>query len=95
MDARPKASEIKKYLMWSKINQLKREGHSISRIKKLTGYDRKTIRKHLRMTEEKFMAQGCCVRHYASRLDKYNQLLSRVRTIFTHKAHHILNLPTT
>ena len=35
MDARPKASEIKKYLMWSKINELKREGHSISRIKSL------------------------------------------------------------
>ena len=75
MDGRPKASEIKKYLMWSKINQLKREGHSISRIKKLTGYDRKTIRKYLRMTEEEFMAQGCCVRHYASRLDKYRDFI--------------------
>lgn len=75
MDARPKASEIKKYLMWSKINELKREGHSISRIKKLTGYDRKTIRKYLRMTEEEFLAQGCCVRHYSSRLDKYRDFI--------------------
>lgn len=75
MDARPKASEIKKYLMWSKINELKREGHSISRIKKLTGYDRKTIRKYLRMSEEEFLAQGCCVRHYSSRLDKYRDFI--------------------
>lgn len=75
MDARPKASEKKKFLMWSKINQLNREGHSISRIKKLTGYDRKTIRKYLRMTEEEFLAQGCCVRHYSSRLDKYRDFI--------------------
>lgn len=75
MDTGPKASEKKKYLMWSKINQLKREGHSISRIKKLTGYDRKTIRKYLGMTEEDFLAQGCCVRHYRSRLDKYRDFI--------------------
>ncbi|MDE6290301.1 MAG: IS21 family transposase [Muribaculaceae bacterium] len=75
MDARPKASEIKKYLMWSKINQLKREGQSISQIKKLTGHDRKTIRKYLRMTEEEFRARGCCVRRYHSRLDKYRDFI--------------------
>lgn len=39
MDAKPKASEIKKYLIWRKINQLKSEGHSISRIKKLTSLE--------------------------------------------------------
>lgn len=71
MDVRPKASEIKKYLMWSKINELKREGHSISRIKKLTGLDRKTIRKYLAMSEEEFRGRNCCVRVYSSRLDKY------------------------
>ena len=75
MDARPKASEIKKYLMWSKINELKREGHSISRIKKLTGYDRKTIRKYLAMSEEEFRTRGFCVRHYSSRLDKYRDFI--------------------
>lgn len=75
MDACPKASEIKKYLMWSKINQLKREGHSISRIKLLTGYDRKTIRKYLGMTEEEFRSRGCCVRRYPSRLDKYRDFI--------------------
>lgn len=75
MDAGPKASEIKKYLMWSKINQLKREGHSISRIKLLTGYDRKTIRKYLGMTEEEFRSRGCCVRRYPSRLDKYRDFI--------------------
>lgn len=68
MDARPKASEIKKYLMWSKINQLKREGQSISQIKRLTGHDRKTIRKYLGMTEEYFRSQGCCIRRYGSRI---------------------------
>ncbi len=71
MDASPKASEIKKYLMWSKVNQLKREGHSISRISRLTGLDRKTVRKYLRMTEEEFREKNYCVRSYASRLDKY------------------------
>lgn len=81
MDASPKASEIKKYLMWSKINELKREGHSISRIKKLTGYDRKTIRKYLGMTEEEFRSRGCCVRRYGSRLDKYRDfILTRLRS---------------
>ena len=81
MDASPKASEIKKYLMWSKINQLKREGHSISRIKMLTGHDRKTIRKYLEMSEEEFLAGGCCVRHYGSRLDKYRDfIVTRLRS---------------
>lgn len=81
MDASPKASEIKKYLMWSKINQLKREGHSISKIKMLTGYDRKTIRKYLGMTEEEFRSRGCCVRRYGSRLDKYRDfILTRLRS---------------
>ena len=61
--------------MWSKINQLKREGQSISQIKKLTGHDRKTIRKYLRMTEEEFRARGCCVRRYHSRLDKYRDFI--------------------
>lgn len=75
MDVSPKASEIKKYLMWSKINQLKREGHSISRINLLTGYDRKTIRKYIRMTEEEFRSKGCCVRRYSSRLDKYRDFI--------------------
>lgn len=75
MDARPKASEIKKYLMWSKINELKREGHSISKIKLLTGHDRKTIRKYLDMSEEEFRSRGCCVRVYPSRLDKYRQFI--------------------
>lgn len=41
----------------------------------LTGYDRKTIRKYLRMSEEEFLAQGCCVRHYSSRLDKYRDFI--------------------
>ena len=82
MDGRPKASEIKKHLMWSKINQLKRESHSINRIKKLTGYDRKTIRKYLRMTEEEFKAQECCFRHYTSRLDKYRDfIVSRLENL--------------
>ncbi len=58
-DTCPKASEIKKYLMWSKINELKREGHSISKIKLLTGHDRKTIRKYLDMSEEEFRSCGC------------------------------------
>lgn len=81
MDASPKASEIKKYLMWSKINQLKREGHSISRIKMLTGHDRKTIRKYLEMSEEEFRSRGCCVRHYGSRLDKYRDfIVTRLRS---------------
>lgn len=81
MDASPKASEIKKYLMWSKINQLKREGHSISKIKMLTGYDRKTIRKYLGMTEDEFRSRGYCVRHYGSRLDKYRDfILARLRS---------------
>lgn len=71
MDTRPKASEIKKYLMWSKINELKREGHSISQIKRITGYDRKTIRKYIGMTEEEFRNRNYCVRTYSSRLDKY------------------------
>lgn len=77
MDARPKASEIKKYLMWSKINELKREGHSISKIKLLTGYDRKTIRKYLGMSEEEFRSRGCCVRVYPSRLDKYRPFIKK------------------
>ena len=75
MDARPKASEIKKYLMWSKINELKREGHSINKIKLLTGHDRKTIRKYLDMSEEEFLGKGCCVRVYGSRLDKYRPFI--------------------
>lgn len=71
MDTRPKASEIKKYLMWSKINELKREGHSISQIKRMTGHDRKTIRKYLAMTEKEFRDRNSCLRRSSSRLDKY------------------------
>lgn len=76
MDAIPKASEIKKYLMWSKINQLRTEGHSLSRIKMLTGCDRKTIRKYLAMTEEEFRGRHCCVRTYHSRLDEYRGFIT-------------------
>lgn len=41
----------------------------------LTGYDRKTIRKYLGMTEEEFRTRGCCVRRYPSRLDKYRDFI--------------------
>lgn len=41
----------------------------------LTGYDRKTIRKYLGMSEEEFRSRGCCVRVYPSRLDKYRPFI--------------------
>lgn len=45
------------------------------RIKSLTGYYRKTIRKYLRMSEEDFRTRRCCVRHYSLRLDKYRDFI--------------------
>ena len=62
--------------MWSKIKELKREGHSISGIRRITGYDRKTIRKYLAMSEEEFRSRNWCVRVYSSRLDKYRGFIS-------------------
>ena len=40
--------------MYHKVKELSREGLSIRQISRNTGLDRVTVRKYLRMTEEKF-----------------------------------------
>lgn len=65
----------KKYVMWYKVNELKRDGLNKSQISRKLGIDRGTVRHYLRLSEEEFLCSGICQREYSHKLDGYEPFI--------------------
>jgi len=76
--------KFKKYSMWYKVQELKKEGLNISQIRQETGLDRTTIGKYQHMSEEEFHSWIRDERHLPKKLKGYTNF---VKTLLSQKPY--------